>query len=189
MTKYKKLTILVDMDDTIEFLLEAWVKYLNDKYHLDVKLDDIYEFDMSISYPTLSWEQIYEPLMLEEFWKTVRPIPYADYVLEKLIEDGHSVYIVTNSYYKTLKMKFDLVLFKYFPFLKSSNVIIASKKQMIIGDILIDDYPNNLIGGNYKKFLMTAPYNRNFVSNDVVRVNDWLEIYKKIQDIAREGDV
>lgn len=189
MTKDKKLTILVDMDDTIEFLLEAWVKYLNNKYNFDVKLDDIYDFDMSITYPTLSWEQIWEPLRLEEFWKTVRPIPYADYVLEKLIEDGHSVYIVTSSYYKTLQPKFDHVLFKYFPFLKNKNVIIASRKQMIKGDILIDDYPENLIGGDYIKFLMTAPYNRNFVSDEVIRVNGWLEIYKKIQDIVRGGDI
>ena len=28
----KKLTVLIDMDDTIEDLVGAWVKYLNTKY-------------------------------------------------------------------------------------------------------------------------------------------------------------
>lgn len=184
MSEGRKLTILVDMDDTIEQLLDAWVNYINKKYNLDVKLDDIHEFDLSVAFPTLTIEQIRDVLMEENLWKTVKPMPNAGTVMQMLIDEGHDIYIVTNSYYKTLPMKLDLVLFKYFPFINCRNVIIASKKQMIIGDVLIDDYQNNLIGGNYEKILITAPHNRDFVSDDVIRVDNWMEIYNEIQKIA-----
>ena len=37
----KLLTILVDMDDTIEHLLKAWVEYLNERHGTTVKHEDI----------------------------------------------------------------------------------------------------------------------------------------------------
>ena len=35
------MIILVDMDDTIEHLLQAWVDALNARYHRDVTIDTI----------------------------------------------------------------------------------------------------------------------------------------------------
>ena len=40
----KLLDILVDMDDTIEHLLNAWVEYLNARHGTSVKVDDIYDY-------------------------------------------------------------------------------------------------------------------------------------------------
>lgn len=36
----KKLTILIDMDDTLEDLLGAWVSYLNTQYGTNVHKED-----------------------------------------------------------------------------------------------------------------------------------------------------
>ena len=63
------------------------------------------------------------------------------------------------------------------------DIIIANEKQRISGDILIDDAPQNLIGGNYAKFLFTATHNRDFniaPYEDMYRVNDWREVYDVI---------
>ena len=70
----KCLTILVDMDDTIEDLLSAWVSYLNTKHGTSIKKDDVTQWDISKSFPTLSREQVYEPLYLDSFWLSVEPI-------------------------------------------------------------------------------------------------------------------
>ena len=77
------------------------------------------------------------------------------------------------------------VIFKYFPFLSWENVIITSNKEMIKGDVLIDDGIHNLLNADYKKILMTAPYNRAFPAeeNGMIRVSSWSEIYKVISEM------
>ena len=74
------------------------------------------------------------------------------------------------------------VLFKYFPFLSWDQVIVTTRKQMIRGDVLIDDGIHNLEGGQYKKVLMTAPHNIHYdaEAHGMVRVNSWKEIEQVI---------
>ena len=105
------------------------------------------------------------------------------------IDEGHEVYIVTASAYETIKSKMENVLFRYFPFISWSNVIIASNKQMIHGDMLIDDAPHNLIDGKYVKILMTAPHNINYdaARNHMIRVNSWEEIKDCIIKLSMLG--
>ena len=144
----KHLTILVDMDDTIESLASAWVDYLNTRHGTTTKLTDITSWDISKAFPTLTNEQVYAPLFEDDFWDWVKPIDGASEVLQKLIADGHKVLIVTTSNYHTLASKMERVLFKYFPFLTWNDVIITSHKQLVNGDVLIDDGIHNLEGGH-----------------------------------------
>ena len=62
----KKLTILIDMDDTLEDLLGAWVSYLNTQYGTNVHKEDIRQWDISVAFPSLSKTQVYEPILLDE---------------------------------------------------------------------------------------------------------------------------
>lgn len=101
----KHLTILVDMDDTIESLASAWVDYLNTRHGTTTKLTDITSWDISKAFPTLTNEQVYAPLFEDDFWDWVKPIDGASEVLKKLIADGHKVLIVTTSNYHTLASK------------------------------------------------------------------------------------
>lgn len=104
----------------------------------------------------------------------------------KLIADGHTVLIVTTSNYQTLAAKMEQVLFHYFPFLTWNDVIITAHKQLIKGDVLIDDGIHNLEGGDYFKILMTAPHNRCYDAdkNRMYRVTSWSETYSVIQALA-----
>ena len=185
----KKLTILIDMDDTLEDLLGAWVSYLNTQYGTNVDKEDIRQWDISVAFPSLSKTQVYEPILLDDFWKTVQPKDGAVEVVQKLISDGHRIYVVTASAYETLRTKMEDVLFRYFSFLSWGDVIITSCKQMIKGDILIDDGVHNLLGGEYTGVLMDAPHNADFHNEDVgiVRVHSWDEIYKVVVEIAKKG--
>lgn len=113
----RHLTILVDMDDTIENLAEAWVAYLNARHQTSTNLSDITDWDISKAFPTLTKEQVYAPLFEDAFWSWVKPMEGASEALQKLIADGHTVLIVTTSNYQTLAAKMEQVLFHYFPFL------------------------------------------------------------------------
>lgn len=187
----KKLTILVDMDDTIENLSEAWVAYLNNRYGTSVSVSDISSWDISQAFPTLSKSEIYGALKETELWGAVKPLPGAVKYLKKLVEDGNEVFIVTASHPDTVEAKMNLVLFRYFPFIPYQNVIISSKKQMISGDILIDDGVHNL-GGKYMGMLFTANHNRTVSDNELselnaVRVNNWKEVYELIHGYQTHG--
>lgn len=48
--------LLIDADDTIEDLLSAWLKSLNDKYGTNVCNDEITDWDVSKFFPTLTKE-------------------------------------------------------------------------------------------------------------------------------------
>lgn len=185
----KILDILVDMDDTIEYLLSAWVNCLNQRHNTSVSVDDIHEWDMTIAFPMLTREQIFAPLFEDDFWETVKPMDGAAEVLEWAMGEGHNIYIVTASTYHTIKSKMDNLLFRHFPFISWKQVIIAHNKQMIRGDMLIDDAPHNLENGHYVKVLMTAPHNRNYdaASNHMIRVYNWVEVKKCIVKLSMSG--
>lgn len=184
----KKLTILVDMDDTIENLGEVWVNFLNETHGTTVHKDDIMGWDMSVAFPTVPKKQVYEPLCNEEMWKRVTPLPGAVEYLQKLINDGHKVVIVTAAPQESVPMKLNNVLFRYFPFFNMKDVIITSQKQLVRGDVMIDDAPHNLEGGEYFGILVSAPHNRAYdaKSNGFVRADNWDEIYNIVCDFARK---
>ncbi|MDO4488132.1 MAG: hypothetical protein Q4B67_03485 [Eubacteriales bacterium] len=183
----RKLTILVDMDDTIENLLDRWLDLLNERYGLDKKRDDITDWAMGQFFPGIPEEELLNVEQEKGFWDEVKPIEGAVEGLKKLIDDGHEVYIVTNASYQGLRERMDNCLFKYFPYLKWKNVIVTTNKHLIKGDVLIDDALHNHAGGEYKHILMDAPYNRSFDAEAAgyVRVHNWSEILDEIDRLAR----
>ena len=182
------MVILIDMDDTIEHLLVPWLEYLNRRHGKNVKESDVVSWNMHDSYPDLTDEQIYSPLNEDEFWDTVTPIDGAVEAVERLIKKGHQVYIVTATPYQSVQAKMERVLFRYFPFITWEQVIITSRKQMIRGDVLIDDGIHNLEGGDYKKIMFTAPHNRHYdaEANGMIRVNTWDEVVRIIDGTGGE---
>lgn len=183
-----KLTILVDMDDTLENLSETWVTFLNETYGTNVHPNDVSSWDMSKNFSSLEASQIFSPLFNEKMWERVKPLPGAVDYLKRLIDDGHNVVIVTASHHDTIAMKLNNVLFKYFPYLSIKDVIVSSQKQLIRGDVMIDDAPHNLEGGNYYGILMSAPHNKGYDAeeNGFVRANTWEEIYSIVCNYARK---
>ena len=180
------MTILVDMDDVLEQLVDAWVKYLNRNYGTNVTRDEVNDWNICTAFPMLDKETVYSPEFDDEFWKEVQPMPGADEALRKLMADGHEIYVVTATLYETLRSKMDNVLFRYFPYIDWSHVIITSRKYMIKGDVLIDDGPHNLQQGDFFKILFDAVHNRSFDEKSVgaVRVMNWAEAYDVITAYA-----
>lgn len=181
------ITILVDIDDTIEDLLGAWCKWLNEKHNLNVQPKDIKEWDMSKAYPTLSQKELYEPLNYRCFWdKWVKPKPDAMKYLKKLYDDGFNIYLCTATYYKSVEMKYECIVQRYFPYIKWDHVIITSNKAMIHGDFLIDDGIHNLEHGDFIKILLSASHNMEYdaATNGMFRATDWEWIYSFIKCTA-----
>ena len=112
-----RLTVLVDLDDTIEDLLGAWVGELNKRFGTCVGYNDIASWEIGSYFPNLTENQIYSPLLEGEFWEKVKIKPGAKEYIERLIDDGHKVVVVTASHPDTISHKLNKVLFKNLPFL------------------------------------------------------------------------
>ena len=180
-----EMTILVDMDDTIEQLLKAWVARANEKFGRSVTLDEITDWNVGKSYTGISPKEIYDVTYEKGFWESIEPMPGAADALKHFMDEGHEVYIVTATEPEHVEEKMNGLLFRYFPFISWNQVIITSRKQLIHGDVLIDDGIHNLEGGKYRKILFTAPHNRHFdaEANGMTRVDTWDEVVEIIDNM------
>ncbi|MCQ2428247.1 MAG: GNAT family N-acetyltransferase [Clostridia bacterium] len=186
----KKLTILVDWDGTIEDFMPRWVERINRDYGFDKTVEDLHSWDMRETFVGLTTEQIEKALHDPEFWRDVPPVPGAAETMARWREEGHTVFIATAAHYYQIAPKTDLFLKRYFPFMSWNDVIVTHHKQLLKADVLIDDGVHNLLGGEYARVLLDAPYNR-FVDDEregIVRVRDWREIAEYVDRLAAEED-
>lgn len=183
------LTILVDVDNVLEDLNTAWVNAINEKYGTSVIPNEIFDWDIQKFFPTLTRNQVFSPLHTEEFWENLKPLNGSQKYLKQLIEDGHKIVIVTSAHPDTIAHKHKFIS-RNFPFIPFKNTIITSQKQLICGDVMIDDAPHNLKNGSYRGILMSASHNINYdaEANGFIRLNSWAKIYQTINQIAKERE-
>lgn len=177
------LKILFDADDVAETLAQGWVSILNGRYGTSVSLEDVTDWGISLAFPTLTKKQIYGVLQEEQIWANLQPIPGAQEHLQRLYDEGHKLYMVTATDYRTCRVKIERIL-EFFPFLDAEHIIIAHNKQMVTGDVLIDDGPHNLVGGRYFRILFDQPHNRGFDEKKygMYRAVGWEQVYKLIHE-------
>jgi len=173
----------IDLDDVLWDTLTAWLDRYNEVTDDDVSTFDVKSWDIAQYIKKGNRDILFYVLEQDDFWETVKPKPKSQEYLKQLIDDGYDIYIVTASYYKNLRKKMER-FFELYPFLNFSNVIITSTKQMIDLDLLIDDNPENLCDGSYRKILFDAPHNQwcNEKNIGAVRFNSWEDIYKFIKE-------
>ena len=174
---------ITDMDDVLVNLLETWLQFLNNMYHYDVKVEDVVDWDMQLAYPELDPDNIYGILREEALWKNVKPKYDAIYYLKKIQELGYKIYVATASSHNTIQTKLINALFPYFEFLNRDNIIMIHDKSLLNGDIIVDDYHENLRNAKGVRILMDAPYNQNIDKSLFdYRVHDWETIYQIAYD-------
>lgn len=181
----KQLTILIDMDDVLWDLVGGWVEELNRVHGTNVAVSDVTDWKIKKFFPNLTDEQLYAPLFDPVLWTKLVPIPSAIEIVSRLINDGHRVRIVTATHYGTVSPKIKSFLYKY-SFLKWEDIIIASDKSIIKGDVMIDDGVHNLIDFPGTRILFDRPHNHTFPAeaNNMIRVQTWNEIYQIITKMA-----
>lgn len=183
-----KMKILLDFDEVINTMVSHWVNTLNCVYGTSVNFEDVNEWDMRKAFPTLTEDEIYNPLHLQTFWNGVEMMPGAKEGIQKLLFQGHEIYIVTSAHPDTIKWKAEW-LQRELPEIPWSHVIVANNKSLIKGDVLVDDGLHNLYEGSYIKVLFDKPWNRNVdkskLTDIIHRVHNWDEIVKLIKELNK----
>ena len=103
MIRPQDFIICSDFDDTINDLVKAWIKALNNVHGTHVRYEDIKSWNMQKAFFTLTEEELCAPLKSRLFWKTVDIKPDAKYYINKLIKEGFQFYIVTASAHPTIQ--------------------------------------------------------------------------------------
>lgn len=177
----KKGVLLIDADDVAVDLDSGWVEALNQKHGTTATLEDVTDWDITKTFPTLTRAQVFAPLKDPELWTRLVPIAGSQEYLQRLYDEGFEIFIVTATDLSTCYAK-TLRLLQLFLFLDEQHIIIAHNKQMIHGDVLVDNYEHNLIGGDYFKILFDRPHNRKFkeAAYGIQRAITWSEVYSYI---------
>lgn len=183
------MIIGIDFDGVINSMVETWIEWLNREHGYSVKVDEVTSWELHGQYPKLSGTDFFAPLFTPEFWDEVPIKKDAPEVIERLLAEGHEIYVVTSSHYKTLPYKLKKCLFAHFPKLTEENVIITYNKSLIRCDLLVDDNLQNLINYPGGRVLFDAPYNRGPEADAMVdyRVGSWKELYMLVAGLAKRA--
>lgn len=175
--------VLFDSDDVTVDFLGMWVDKVNQEYGTDICTDQVKNWNIMRCFPSLTKEQVFGVLEDTRIWHRLNPMPDSQRYLSMLYEEGYELYLATATSLATCEHKRQRL--KYlFPFLDDNHIIISHNKQMIRGDVLIDDGPHNLVGGEYFKILFERPHNLSFPNEkyDMHRVKEWSEVYQLIHN-------
>ena len=182
-----KMRLLFDFDEVINTMTRHWVDTLNCVYGTSVKFEEVNEWEMRKAFPTLTEDEIYNPLHLQVFWNGVKIMPGAKEGIQYLLSQGHEIYIVTSSHPNIIQWKAEW-LQRELPEIPWSNVIVAHNKSLVCGDVLVDDGLHNLYEGSYIKVLFDKPWNQNVdkskLADTIHRIYNWEEIVKFIERLG-----
>ncbi len=184
----KKLTILTDLDDVLWDFCGLWIAELNRRYGTNVMPHDVTDWEIARFFPDLTSDQLFAPLHDDGIWQRILPIANSATYIQRLMLDGHKVRVVTATHPTTVPAKIKRFL-ELFPVFRWEDVIIASDKSVVRGDVMIDDGTHNLeaaITNVPNLFLFDRPHNRDYDAHRVgmIRVRTWEELYSKITQLA-----
>lgn len=178
------MKILIDLDSTLTNFAEVLLNELNLIHNTNYSYKEITHWNW---FPE-TFSDPWEPTEHNFFWDMVEVSPQAKDVIEYLSFIGHEVYIVTASFFNNkLGYKINSTLKQLDNRLISEkNIIIAQNKEMVRGDVLIDDNCDNLInfvikGDSKQRAICYAqPWNEDSI---FYRTNDWNIILNHINNI------
>lgn len=186
----KSLRLLIDMDSVLADLLSKWLVVFNadrgsSKELLEAEITS-FGFDGVLS--ARDKKRLFSYLDIPGFFADLPVIPGSQKVLKALKEDGHDVVIVTSPPSMTARAK-DVIVDKLtwlhhnFPFLNKADVVFTKRKGLVLGHLLFDDAPHNLIDFNAAGGLTVAmdyAYNRGVPTHYRVLNKNWDDFYELI---------
>jgi 5'(3')-deoxyribonucleotidase len=190
-------TILFDMDEVLAQFMPAWMGIYNNAYGDNLQVEQINDWDTTKFVKPECGQNIYELLKVPGLFRYLKPAPHSQEVLQRLVDKGYDVVVVSDSPQGDAHCDFTLDdtkvgnpaddkrkwLQEHFPMIDKKNVVFTAQKWRVMGDVLVDDKPETYEIFNAKGrdcLLVDMPYNR-YIQTDL-RVGNLLEAEKWIYD-------
>lgn len=180
------MVIAVDIDDTICNLQEVVISLFNQRYGSNYSMNDFTEYNiMNILSPQDA--SVMKDMYGESgLYNKVKPLPRAQEALQKLINMGHQIYLVTAAVPKTYGEKVEFVR-RYFPFIDDAHIVCMKHKWMFKCDVMIEDnYETIIAKPYYHRILINQPWNQS--NKDYVygihRCYNWNDVLAAVNKIS-----
>jgi uncharacterized HAD superfamily protein len=178
----------IDIDGTVT-CPSTFVPYLNEAFNLNITLEDIRQYDfmplVTVSEQEFSaWFTEIEPTIYSN-----SPLASGAREILKLWEQEHELYFISargSHLLQLTKEWFETqgLLYNDVHLLGSHDKIEAAQKYKV--DIFFEDKHDNAVNIHEQLdipvILFNTPYNQDPIPKGVIRVNDWKEAYKWVQN-------
>ena len=179
------MIIACDVDDVICNLQEVVVDLFNKRLGVNYTVDDFTDYDVMNVLSTQDGIVMRDIYGESGLYNKVKPVAKAKESLQKLMNMGHQVYLVTAAVPKTYGEKVEFIK-RHFPFIDESHIVCMKHKWMFKCDVMIEDNLQTLIEKPYyHRVLMDRPWNqsnKDYVY-DIHRCTNWNEIVDVINKI------
>lgn len=168
-----RLRILLDVDGPCARQTDVWLDYYNTKYNDSLQFEDITNWNIASFVKPECGIKIYDILSDPEFYEHVKPVEGYVEGVQNLRNLGYRVIYVTSCPLGTADQKIRWVL-RHDEGATWQDIFTGYYKEMIWGDVLIDDAPHNLENSLIKTVRFAMPWNKNASAH--AHAHSWEEI-------------
>lgn len=178
----------IDVDNVLNNLQEAVITLFNERYNTHYTMEGFKDYNVENVLP-MHEAIIMKKMYAEEgLYNLVKPIAGSQEALEKLINMGHQVYLVSDVIPKTYSEKTEWIR-HFFPFIDEGHIVAMKHKHLLRCDVMIEDNLHNLLSGvHYNRICFDYPWNRSIrdYAYNIHRCNNWKQIMDAINKINEE---
>ena len=188
-----KQTLYIDLDEVCTQFISHLCSQYNNKYNKNLKVSDIKTYNL-LQY---IGEEGIQLIKEKGFFANLKPIYKSIETIEKLILDGHTVFIISSPMNEHSVFEKFLWIKQYLPFFNIKNLILVGNKGELLSkingenSILFDDCPAYLREFNGIRIVMDREYNKELIVGDSVndvnsvdyRVSGWNEFYEIVSGL------
>ena len=142
------MIIAIDVDNVINNLQEVVIKLFNKRYNTKYTVADFTEYNVDHCLTKDHAAKMQAMYGESGLYDHVKPLAMAQKSLQKLVNDGHSVYLVTDSIADTYGEKVAWIK-HYFDCIDDSHIICMKHKWLLRCDVMIEDKYDTLIAKPY----------------------------------------
>lgn len=178
------MRIVVDQDQVICKWVERILEWYNEDKGTCYTRDDITNWDMKSNLGPNAGDFLRSCMRYPELYRDLDPVEGALTGMKKLHDMKHDVVIVTAvprcagiAYHGKLEW-----LRRNMPWFDLNNFIACSRKELVYGDIILDDGPHNIDAWRKQgrtTVVFDAPWNRKVESTH--RVKHWNEFIRLVE--------
>ena len=184
------MIIVCDVDGVLNNIMDTTIDIYNKTYASHYTLKDITTYNLENCLDKNVAEQMKDIFKNPSVWDYVKPVKGAQDGIEKLIREGHQVYLVTNHAPDTYKEKVEWIK-RFFPFVDASKIVCMQDKWLLRADIMIEDCMQTLLAKpHYYRVLMDHPWNQPSKYGDwvydIYRCKNWSDVMRSIDKIAKK---
>lgn len=174
----RKKVLLLDMDDVTVDQSSAWVKRIYEKTGRIYDREEFKTWDISSILPSEISRMIFEEINKEPgFFRHLPAKEGAIEGIEKLAAYYDIVFVTASEHYAYQDKYFWIR--ENLPIFSKPNLVLTHRKDLIAGDIFVDDGPHNLLKSPAPlKIIFDHPWNRHI--SQFPRVHNWSQLVEHL---------